>query len=114
VRRAQERDPGTLAALASAGSTLGTALASGVNLLDLEGVVLGGLYGPLAPWLAEPVAAALREHVLSARWSTPEVRASTLAEAAAVRGAAAYTIRSVLADPSALARSTGDQRVAVT
>lgn len=114
VRRARADDPDTRAALAEAGTTLGRALASSVNLLDLEGVVLGGAYGPLAPWLVDAVTAALREHVLAAPWSACEVRVSSLAERAAVRGAAAYTIRSVLADPWSAARSTDEPRVAVS
>jgi predicted NBD/HSP70 family sugar kinase len=111
VRRAGEGDAPTLEALAEAGRTLGTALASTVNLFDLEGVVLGGAYGPLAPWLTDAVAASLREHVLAARWSPCELRASSLAEGAAVRGAAALTLRSVLAMPWAVGSGGARQRV---
>jgi predicted NBD/HSP70 family sugar kinase len=114
VRRARAGDPATLAALERAGATLGTALASSINLLDLECVVLGGAYGPLSPWLLEGVRRSLREHVLSAPWSTCEVRASSLAEGAAVRGAAAQTVRSVLADPWTTARGAHELRVAVS
>jgi predicted NBD/HSP70 family sugar kinase len=114
VKHARAGDPATLAALDHAGATLGVALASSINLLDLECVVLGGAYGPLAPWLGDAVTRSLRERVLSGRWSTCEVRASRLAEGAAVRGAAAQTIRSVLADPWTTARSIDEVRVAVS
>lgn len=114
VGRARAGDAATLAALEHGAAMLGTALASSINLLDLECVVLGGAYGPLAPWLADAVRRSLRERVLSARWSTCEVRASLLAEGAAVRGAAAQTIRSVLADPGTAVRSTTELRVAVS
>ncbi len=114
VRRATEGDARTLAALEEAGATLGTALASIVNLLDLEGVVLGGAYGPLAPWLTGAVEAALSERVLAERWSSCELRVSTLAEGSAVRGAAALTLRSVLATPWVVAHDHGSIGVAAS
>ena len=93
VRRAEHGDPAVLAASREAGRTLGIGLASAVNLLDLDVVVLGGCFGPLAPWLAVEVETALHGRVLSAAWSACEVRASTFGELAAVRGAAALTLR---------------------
>ena len=57
-------------------TTLGVGLASAVNLLDVDAVVLGGCFGPLAPWLRDSVAATLGTRVLSARWTRCEVRAS--------------------------------------
>jgi len=106
VERATAGDERTLAALARAADTLGATLASTINLFDLDGVVLGGCYGPLSSWLVEGIEGALRSRVLSSRWSTCEVRASTLGERAAVQGAAAIVLRSVLADPW-LARGSG-------
>ncbi len=44
-----------LAALGEVGSALGVAAAGVVNLLDVDTVVLGGIYAPLSAWLAEPV-----------------------------------------------------------
>lgn len=88
-----------LRSLAEAGHYLGVGLASAVNLLDLEAIVLGGCFGPLAPWLEDEVRSVLAERVLSANWSGCEVRASTFGAGAAVRGAAALTLRSVLAEP---------------
>lgn len=115
VRRAAAGDIRTLEALRDTGPTLGAAVASTINLFDLEGVVLGGAYGPLAPWLVDGVETALREHVLASRWSACELRASTLAEGAAVRGAAAFTLRSALASPWAVAAGSRDQhRVTVS
>lgn len=99
VRRAQAADEAVLAALRDAGRSLGLALASAVNLFDLEVVVLGGCFGPLFPWLVDEVEAALRRRVLSAEWSACEVRASAFGELAAVRGAAALILRSLLAAP---------------
>ncbi|HET8811790.1 MAG TPA: ROK family transcriptional regulator, partial [Gaiella sp.] len=67
VRRAQDGAPAVLAALDDAGRWLGIALASAFNLLDLRAVVLGGCFGPLAPWLSDGVRATLEERSLAAR-----------------------------------------------
>jgi predicted NBD/HSP70 family sugar kinase len=99
VDRATAGDLRTLAALARAAEALGLALASTINLLDLDGVVLAGCFGPLAPWLVDNVDATLRTNVLSADWSSCDVRASTLGERAAVHGSAAIVLRSILTDP---------------
>lgn len=99
VRRASAGDARTLDSLREAGAALGLALASTANLFDPEAVILGGCFGPLAPWLRDGVEAALAGRVLSARWSTPDVRATELGEPAAVRGAAALTLRGVLEAP---------------
>lgn len=103
VRRAVAGDRETLAALHEAGATLGTALGSAINLFDLDAVVLGGCFGPLAPWLVDDVGEALREHLLSSELSPCEVRTSTFGEDAALRGAAAVTLREVLAAPRLVA-----------
>lgn len=112
VRRARARDVRVLESLDEAGRALGIGLSSAVNLVDVEAVVLGGCFGPLSPWLERAVRAALDERVLSAAWSRCELRASALGEGAAVRGAAALTLRSVLAEPWTLARRLDPVRVA--
>ena len=114
VRRAHAGDARVLGALDHAGRSLGFGLASAVNLFDLDVVVLGGCFGPLAPWLGEQVEAALRGRVLAAEWSLCEVRPSEIGELAAVRGAAALTLRGLLADPSVVAPRGEQARVAVS
>ena len=84
--------------LADAGRHLGLGLASAVNMFDVDVVVLGGCFGPLAPWLADE-SGGVRKRVLSSAWTRCEVRASEFGEGAAVRGAAALTLMSVLAEP---------------
>ena len=100
-------DPAVLRSLSEAGRYLGIGLASAVNLFDVDVVVLGGCFGPLAPWLADDVSAVLGERVLSSAWSGCEVRASEFGEGAAVRGAAALTLTSVLAEPWLVAERAG-------
>jgi predicted NBD/HSP70 family sugar kinase len=91
---------GAVAALATAGEALGVAIASMINLLDVDTVVLGGSYAPLAPWLVPAVQAEVRVRVLTARWAPVTVRASALGSAAAVVGAAGSVVRGVRDDPA--------------
>ncbi len=114
VDRATVGDVPTLQALARAADALGAALASTINLLDLDGVVLAGCFGPLAPWLVERVEETLRTNVLSAEWLSCDVRASTLGERAAVHGSAAIILRSILTDPWLARRRKDDLRVAAS
>lgn len=107
VRRARKGDPAVLRSLAEAGRHLGIGLSSAVNLFDVGVVVLGGSFGPLAPWLVDDVRQVLGERVLSAALAECEVRASEFGEGAAVRGAAALMLMSVLAEPWRVADRAG-------
>lgn len=78
-------------------AALGIALAGAVNLLDLPVVVLGGHLAPLAA----PIDEELRRRVLTARWTPPKVRASTLGADAAVIGAAHTVTQAIIDDPAA-------------
>ncbi|MFI6264665.1 ROK family protein [Micromonospora sp. NPDC051006] len=89
-----------LRALDEAGAALGVAVASVVNLLDLDTVVLGGGYAPLTPWLQSPVLAEISRRVLTAAWSPVTVRPATLGADAAVLGAAGSVVRRIIARPA--------------
>ncbi|WP_199515448.1 ROK family protein [Nucisporomicrobium flavum] len=92
--------------LTRAGRALGTAIATVVNLLDVDTVVLGGIYAPLLPRLRDGIAVEIERRVLTADWSPVTLRAAALGPDAAMRGAAGAVIRAVLDDPAAwLARS---------
>jgi len=99
---ARLRDDAALAGgrLPAAGTSLGVALAGVVNMLDVDTVVLGGIFGPLTPWLAPSVEAELARRVLTSAWSPMTVRASALGPAAAAVGAAGAVIRDILAEPA--------------
>jgi predicted NBD/HSP70 family sugar kinase len=99
VRRAEEGSPAVVSALEEAGGWLGVALASTFNLLDLQAVVLGGCFGPLSPWLLEPTREMLVERSLAARSGSFAVLPSAFGDGAAVRGAAALSLRRVLDAP---------------
>jgi predicted NBD/HSP70 family sugar kinase len=98
--RARMGDERALAALRDAGRWLGLGIASAANLLNFQAVVLGGFFAQLATWLAAPIARELETHVLASEWAVPRVLPSTLGPEAAVRGAAAQSLRRVLSDPA--------------
>ncbi len=92
--------PAALMALEQAGTALGVAASTVVNLLDLETVVLGGGYAPLAPWLVPAVEREIAERVLTAAWAPVTVRGSALDGTATVIGAAGSIVQAVLASPA--------------
>ena len=105
--RAQARDARALAALEEAGHWLGVAVASAANLLNPDGVVVGGYLARLGEWLVPGLEAELGARVLSAEWDVPRVFTSALGAEAAVRGAAALALRRVLEDPAVVGELAG-------
>jgi predicted NBD/HSP70 family sugar kinase len=90
----------TARALADVGIALGIAAAGVVNLLDVDAVVLGGIYAPLARWLVGPVSQELSRRAIAAAWSPVVVRPATLGTTAAVVGAAGSVVRAVREAPA--------------
>lgn len=103
VAAAEEGDADVLAALEQVGSRLGIAVSSAANLLAPAAVVLGGYFAHLFDWLAEPVERELRARVLATQWAPVRVLRSQLQRDAAVRGAAALSLRQVMTDPTRVA-----------
>lgn len=95
-------DAQPLRAVRNAGRALGMGVAGAVNLLDVDTVVLGGAYSPLAPWLAGPFAETLRQNTIVARWAPIRIEISGLGSEAAVRGAAGMATQRVLSQPAAI------------
>ena len=97
---ARGRDSVLLAALERAGTALGVAVSGVVNLIDVDTVVLGGLYAALAPWVRPPVEREIAGRVLSHRWAPVQVTCSELGGDAAVLGAAGAVLQDVLDHPA--------------
>ncbi|HEY3479718.1 MAG TPA: ROK family transcriptional regulator [Streptomyces sp.] len=93
-------DATAVAACTAAGRALGVALASAVNLLDLDRIVLGGVFTQLYPWLSEPVSEVLLARLGGLRGAPPVLSASRLGGDAATLGAAGRVVHRVLADPA--------------
>jgi predicted NBD/HSP70 family sugar kinase len=89
-----------LMALEDVGSALGVAAADVVNLLDLDTVVLGGVYAPLARWLIAPVSREITERTMTADFAPVTVRASALGTSATVVGAAGSVVRAIRDAPA--------------
>lgn len=97
----EAREPRALKALEGAGEALGAALATVVNVLDPDTVILGGIYAPLAPWLIGPLSDTLGDEVIVGERRAVQCRASALGPDAAVRGAAAWITQQLVAAPNA-------------
>ncbi|WP_410671907.1 ROK family protein [Amycolatopsis sp. cmx-4-68] len=93
-------DAVALEACAAAGRALGVALTSAVNLLDLDRIVLGGVFTQLYPWLSGPVSEVLAARLGGLRGAPPALSASRLGGDAATLGAAGRVVHRVLADPA--------------
>ncbi|MGW8779448.1 ROK family protein [Streptomyces sp. NPDC055796] len=102
AERAAAGDAATLRALERAGRALGLALTSAVNLLDPDGLVLGGAYAELADWLLPPVRAELAARITVRPWTPEAVRPSALGRRGPVLGAAWSTVQQIIADPTRL------------
>lgn len=94
-----------LAAIDAAGTALGVVLADTVNLIDVDTVILGGIYTRLEPWLRRNIAREIGARVLASDWAPVQIRPSVLADNASVIGAAASVVRSVWDNPAAWLQS---------
>ncbi|HEY7812332.1 MAG TPA: ROK family transcriptional regulator [Nakamurella sp.] len=99
-RAAAAGDPAAVAAFDIGSRALGIAIANAVNLIDVETVVLGGLYAELAEQLVPGIERVLRDRVLAAPWSAMQVRVAEVREAAAMTGAASAVLSQVIDHPS--------------
>ncbi|WP_083975573.1 ROK family protein [Kitasatospora mediocidica] len=100
--RAAAGDPAALRALDRAGRALGLALASAVNLIDPDALVLGGAYAELGEWLLPAVRAELAARVTVRPWDPEALHCSALGRRGALLGAALLTVRRIIADPTLL------------
>ncbi|MGC5165812.1 ROK family protein [Luteimicrobium sp. DT211] len=87
------------AVVGRAGKALGTALSTLVNLLDLDTVLLGGVYEALAEDLRPSLEAELRTRVLASPWERIAVRPAPVAGYAALTGGARAVLRDLVQAP---------------
>lgn len=100
VARLESANADAVAACERAGWALGVALSSAVNLIDPGTIVLGGIFAPLYPWLADTVTGTLAARLQQMRGTVPPVVVSRLGTEAAALGAAGQVIQQVIADPA--------------
>jgi predicted NBD/HSP70 family sugar kinase len=110
-------DVAALRALAEVGTALGVAAADVVNLVDVDTVVLGGIFAPLTPWLSGPVSREVAARTVTSAWAPVTVRAAALGTTATVVGAAGSVVRAIRDSPAAwlnqAATTTTDQPAAL-
>ncbi|MDQ1294175.1 MAG: hypothetical protein QG608_2058 [Actinomycetota bacterium] len=111
LERAREGDPRAIGAIEEAGQALGSGMAALVNVVDVDTVVLGGMYALLAPWLFEPARRELERRVVGMRWAPVRLLVSGVGQDAAVRGAAGLMIQKVVADPASYVGARSDRSV---
>ena len=98
VAAAASGDARAVASLERAGDALGIGLANAVHLLDLDHIVLGGNYAPLAEHLRPGVEARLLAHVIGAPWAQVTVSAARAGAFPALTGGAFSVLRALVAD----------------
>lgn len=108
VFSAEAREPATIKTLIEAGRVLGTACTTVANLLNPRTIVLGGIYGPLAPWIVAPLTNQLQQNLMSRR---PQVMVSHLGVDAAVRGAASSVLHDIVSDPRSISSLRSPRRM---
>ena len=99
LRAAEAGELGPMSAVLALGRWLGIGLAGLVNTFDPQVVVLGGLFGRLAPLVHEPMDAELAARVMSVSRDPVRVVASSLGDDAPLMGAAERAFEPLLADP---------------
>lgn len=112
VAAAERGDTAVLAALDELGGWIGLGLASLVNVLNPQRIVLGGLYSRLFPYVAGPARAAMAARSLVATRSAVDLVPAALGEDSSLVGAAEEALQPLLDDPSAAPRgrlATGEQ-----
>ncbi len=102
AREAEAGNERVLATLRHVGRTLGIGVATLVNLLNPEAIVLGGYFTQVAEWLVPEIEAEVNRRMIAGEWSDFRILVSRLEGQSAVRGAAALSLRAVLADPEAV------------
>jgi predicted NBD/HSP70 family sugar kinase len=87
-------------ALDTAAEALGVAVATALNLVDVEHVVLGGVYGALFEHLEAGIREQIAARVLAARWTEVAVSRALAGPDAGVTGAGLRVLDDVVRDPS--------------
>lgn len=100
VGRAGAGDPAALGALRTAGEALGAVLANVVNVVDVDHVVLGGIYAELAEHLRGAVTEQLDRRVIFAGWAAVELSVATAGQYPAMTGGALSVLQSLVDDPA--------------
>jgi predicted NBD/HSP70 family sugar kinase len=98
--RAERGDRAMTGALDRAGRALGLVVASVMNLLDIDRVVLGGIYKELSRQLLPVVREEVAYRYAGSRWALPQIQAAVHGSEAPALGAARSVVRQIIDDPA--------------
>lgn len=101
VAAARRGDPPTLAALDVAGGALGVTLANVVNTVEVQHVILGGIYAELAEYLRPTVMVQLERRAITAPWAAIELSVARARQYPAMTGAAIDALQMLVEEPAA-------------
>jgi predicted NBD/HSP70 family sugar kinase len=101
--RAAAGETRALRGVAEVGHWLGVGIGDLVNLFNPELVLLGGFFNTFEPWLREAMLTGIRSRALDAPLAGARILPGALGPDAPLLGAAEIALRSILADPAALA-----------
>jgi predicted NBD/HSP70 family sugar kinase len=88
------------ASLDRAAAAIGLVLSGVMNIVDIDHVVLGGIYAELADRLGPGIEAQLRARVLAAPWSNVTVEPAVAGRYPALTGGALSVLDAIVADPA--------------
>jgi predicted NBD/HSP70 family sugar kinase len=104
--RAEHGEARTVEALRRTGSVIGIVVAGCLNILDVDRVVLGGIYRDLSPWIAPAVGKEVAGRLCRVGRPSPVVKVARHGPQAPALGAARSVVRGLVQDPVAwLARA---------
>jgi len=95
-------EPAAVQALSEAAEALGLAIASTLNLVNFDTVVLGGGYVELADLLVPTITRHIRRRTLASRWQTIVIEVGRAGAMAPLTGAALLVLDEVVANPAML------------
>jgi predicted NBD/HSP70 family sugar kinase len=100
VAAARVGDPRTLEALEVAGAALGVALANVANIVEVQHVILGGIYAEMAEYLSAPALAQLERRAITAPWAAIELSVARARQYPAMTGAAIEALQTLVEEPA--------------
>jgi predicted NBD/HSP70 family sugar kinase len=88
------------AALNGASKAIGAVLCDLINVMDLPTVVFGGDFAPLLPYMSDDLSAQIASRVLSAPYTSYDMRPSEIGPFPAAIGGARTAVRDLIANPT--------------
>ncbi|ASU78958.1 ROK family transcriptional regulator [Actinopolyspora erythraea] len=109
LRRAEAGNPQALTGLDEIGRWLGVGISIAVNMLNPGGVVLGGYFATVSPYVVPTAMRELRARTVAGETAVCPITASVHGFTAAVRGGTSVITEEVFRDPSRVPAGAGEK-----